>query len=290
MKIAVLGVTGMLGSQLFKTSLDRGLDVIGIARDTEKLKKIFGKISENKLVMLNDVKNFSALEGILKDINPDYLINCIGIVKQSDLSKNHLESITINSLLPHILEQLGERFDFKLIHVSTDCVFDGKNGPYTEKDFTSAKDLYGLSKLLGEVSYGKGITLRTSIIGHEISETKHGLVDWFLGSSSPVKGFKKAVFSGLTTYELSKVILEKVIPYDLPAGTYHVSVEPINKFELLSVVNEVYDLKKEILPSDDLVIDRSLDSSVFCQLVDYKFPDWKSLIVEMKNNQILKVS
>lgn len=290
MKIAVLGVSGMLGSQLFKTALDRGLDVIGIARNVDKLSKIFGKLSENRLFKLEDVKNFSSLEVILKDINPDYLINCIGIVKQSNLSRNHLESITINSLLPHVLEQLGEKLNFKLIHVSTDCVFDGKNGSYTEKDFSSATDLYGLSKLLGEVSYGKGITLRTSIIGHEISENKHGLVDWFLGTSTAVKGFKKAIFSGLTTYELSKVILEKVISSDLPAGTYHVSVEPINKFDLLSLVNEVYDLKKEILPSDDLVIDRSLDSSVFSQLVDYKIPDWKSLIMDMKNNQILKVS
>jgi dTDP-4-dehydrorhamnose reductase len=288
MRIAILGASGMLGSQLFQSSLERGLDVIGIARDTENLAKIFSKISANNLVKLNDVKDFFSLEEIIKSINPDYLINCIGIVKQSDLSKNHIESITINSLLPHVLEELGNKLDFKLIHVSTDCVFDGEIGNYKESDSSSANDLYGVSKFLGEVNYGKGITLRTSIIGHEISRNKHGLVDWFLGASSPVNGYKKAIFSGLTTYELSNVIFDKVIPLDLPAGTYHVSVDPITKFDLLSLVNEIYCLNKTILPSEELVIDRSLDSSYFRKLVNYEVPCWKHLIEEMKINQILK--
>jgi dTDP-4-dehydrorhamnose reductase len=287
MRIAILGASGMLGSQLFKTSLEKGVDVFGIVRDIEKVSKKIGLLSENRLVKINDVKDFTSLEVVIKDINPDFLINCIGVVKQSNLSKNHLESITINSLLPHVLEQFGNKFDFNLIHVSTDCIFDGKKGSYKESDVSSANDLYGLSKFLGEVSYGKGITLRTSIIGHEISNPKHGLIDWFLGASSPVKGFQKAIFSGLTTYELSKVILEKVIPSGLPSGTYHVSADPINKFDLLSIVNEVYELNKQILPSDDLVIDRSLDSSLFRNLVDYDIPDWRSLINEMKNNQLL---
>jgi dTDP-4-dehydrorhamnose reductase len=193
-------------------------------------------------------------------------------------------------LLPHVLEELGNKLNFNLIHISTDCVFDGKNGNYKESDFSSANDLYGLSKFLGEVSFGKGITIRTSIIGHEISNTKHGLIDWFLGAPSPVKGFKKAIFSGLTTYELSKVIFDKVIPSGLSAGTYHLSVDPINKFELLSLVNKIYNLDKEIIPSNDLVIDRSLDSTLFRQLVNYDVPDWETLIVEMKNNRVLKLS
>ena len=290
MRIAILGASGMLGAQLFKTSLVKGFDVIGIARDTEKLFKKIGPMSINKLVRLEDVKDFLSMEEVIKKVDPDVLINCIGIVKQSDLSKNHIESIKINSLLPHVLEELGSKFDFKLIHISTDCIFDGKKGNYEESDISSANDLYGSSKFLGEVNYGKGITLRTSIIGHEISTYKHGLIDWFLEASSPVRGYNKAVFSGLTTYELSKVILEKVIPLDLPAGTYHVSANPINKFDLLSLVNEVYELNKDIFPSDELVIDRSLDSSRFKRLVNYEAPCWKELIEEMKINQILDKS
>jgi dTDP-4-dehydrorhamnose reductase len=290
MRILVLGASGMLGSQLFKTAYERNLDVFGIARDTQTILKIFEPSSKDRFLEINDIKDFFSLEEKIKNINPDFLVNCIGIVKQSDLSKNHIESITINSLLPHVLQELGNKFDFKLIHVSTDCIFDGQKGKYKESDSFSANDLYGLSKFLGEVSYGNGITLRTSIIGHEISNTKHGLIDWFIRASSPVKGFKKAIFSGLTTYELSKVILDKVIPSDLPSGTYHVSADSINKFDLLSLVNEVYNLNKEIIPSDDFVIDRSLDSSLFRELIDYKVPNWKHLIEEMKSNQLFKIS
>lgn len=290
MKLLVLGVSGMLGSQFFKTSLERGCDVIGVARDVKNIASYFNVNYRNRFLSLNDVKDFTELEQIIIQTKPDYVVNCIGIIKQSHLSEDFIESITINSLLPHKLGEFGLKYNFKLIHISTDCVFDGRSGNYKESDFSSAYDLYGKSKFLGEISYGCGITLRTSIIGHEISNNTHGLIEWFLKSSSPIKGYDKAIFSGLTTFELSNIILEKVIPCNLSSGLYHLSVNPINKFELLTIVNELYGLKKEIIKSNDLVIDRSLNSSFFRKLVNYEIPSWQSLIEQMRDNRILKVN
>ena len=218
---------------------------------------------------------------LLKELKPDYIINCIGVVKQSSFAKNHLESIAINSLLPHQLEEIGNRNNSKLIHISTDCVFDGDKGNYSEVDLSNATDLYGKSKYLGEVDYGSGLTIRTSIIGHEITSDTHGLVEWFLAQNEDVRGFTKAIFSGLTTLELTNVILDVIIPANLSPGLYQVGSEPINKFELLNLVAKVYQRKIEIIPFDDFQIDRSLNSRTFDSLTGYKCPVWKQLIEEM---------
>ena len=168
----------------------------------------------------------------------------------------------------------------RLIHMSTDCVFSGSVGMYTESTFPDANDLYGRSKYLGEVDYLNAITLRTSIIGHELSGSK-SLVCWFLSQMGSVKGFKKAIFSGLPTIEIAKVIRENVLPNTSLRGTYHLSVDPINKYDLLKLIARQYEKEIDIIPDESYVIDRSLNSERFRLATGFKPKPWPQLIKEM---------
>ncbi len=281
MRIIVLGATGMLGYQVFRISLKRKLDVYGIVRNKSALISKFGKVIDECVYEIDDVRDKNILNQLFSRIRPDYVINCIGIVKQSHLSQNYIESIAINSLFPHELQRLCSEFDSHLIHISTDCVFNGLKGLYTEADQSNAYDLYGKSKHLGEVDYGKGLTIRTSIIGHELSQSSHGLLEWFLSQTEEVKGFEKAIFSGLTTLELTKVLLDFIIPQKVSVGLFHVAANPISKYALLRMIAEVYKRKINIVASQELIIDRSLDGSKFASLTGYQVPSWHELIEEM---------
>lgn len=284
MKVLVLGATGMLGYQVYKTCLRRGIEVHAVVRNKQFLLDHTPFGFDFHIHQISDVKDIDGIENIIKVNRPEYVINCIGIVKQFALAENHYESIAINSFLPHQLEKLGNHYGFRLIHVSTDCIFDGKKGMYKESDISNASDLYGKSKYLGEVGYGCGITIRTSIIGHEITKDRHGLVDWFLSQEGEVNGYAKAFFSGLTTLELTNVILEYVIRLSIPAGIYQVSAERISKFDLITLIAEQYNKTIDIIPSGDFVIDRSLDSSFFKSKTGYSAPSWEKLIAEMKSD------
>lgn len=284
MKILILGATGMLGYQVFRTCLNRGLDVHALVRDTQPITEKIGVKAVGKLHKISDIKIFKDLDALLLQIKPTHIINCIGIVKQSTLADNHIEAITINSLLPHFLTKACESINAKLIHVSTDCVFDGNKGNYKETDLANAQDLYGRTKLLGETGYGTAVTLRTSIIGHEINSATHGLVDWFLAQSGLVNGYTNAFFSGLTTLELTNVILDYVIKLNISTGIYQVSADRISKFDLITLIADKYRKVIDIVPSSDLVIDRSLNSTLFKSVTGYKPPSWEKLIVEMRSD------
>lgn len=284
MRILILGATGMLGYEVFRICLKRDIEVYGVVRDKNKLAVRLGSGVEKLLYEIDDIKNISAIEKIIEKVRPDYIINCIGIVKQSGLSEDYYESIAINSFLPHQLNKLCEQYSCRLIHISTDCVFDGKKGGYKESELPNAYDLYGKSKHLGEVNYGSTITLRTSIIGHEITKDTHGLLEWFLSQEGKANGFTKAIFSGFTTLELTKIILDVVIAQKLEAGLYQVAAEPISKYDLLEIIASVYHKDISIEKSETLVIDRSLDGKRFNELTNYKAPDWKVMIAEMESN------
>jgi dTDP-4-dehydrorhamnose reductase len=222
--------------------------------------------------------------GLFSSAKPDIVINCIGLVKQLAEADDPLAAIPINAMLPHRLARVCAVSGARLIHMSTDCVFAGTKGMYTETDFADAADLYGRSKLMGEVDYPNAITLRTSIIGHELTGAR-SLVGWFLAQEGPVKGFKRAVFSGLPTVEMAKLIRDYVIPHPELHGLYHVSAEPINKFDLLTLVAKTYGKSIEIVPEDQFVIDRSLDSSRFRQATGYAPKPWPELIRLMNRFQ-----
>jgi dTDP-4-dehydrorhamnose reductase len=159
-------------------------------------------------------------------------------------------------------------------------VFSGAKGNYLETDPSDAKDLYGRSKYLGEVDYPHAVTLRTSIVGHELGSA-HGLVGWFLAQQGSVRGFTKAIFSGLPTVELARVIHDFVIPNETLRGVYHVSSRAIDKYSLLKLVAEAYGKAIEITPDAKLVIDRSLDSTRFRSAVGYAPPEWDALVAQM---------
>lgn len=277
MKILIVGTTGMLGYSLFSNLSDHeGYEVFGTVRNILGKEKFFEEYLDN-LVFDIDVNDFSKLKSAIETINPDVVINCIGLIKQHEISKQHINAIEINSLLPHKLAQVCDGVSAKLIHFSTDCVFSGKAGSYRETDVPDATDIYGKSKCLGEVNYGKHLTLRTSIIGHELN-TSVSLIDWFLTQNDKVNGFSKAIFSGLPTCYIANLLGKYILPNEQLNGLFHLSVEPIDKYSLLKLVSKVYGKKIEVIKSEHLVIDRSLDSSYLRDKIGLNTIDWPELI------------
>lgn len=280
--ILVLGASGMLGHAVLRFfSQSPGYQVWGSARSWGVPSQLPSVVRE-RIVCGVDVENTDSLIKLFAVARPDVVINCIGLVKQLLQADDPLAAIPINALLPHRLAGLCEMVRARLVHISTDCVFAGTKGRYREADESDARDLYGRSKYLGEVDYPHAVTLRTSIIGHELNSA-HSLVGWFLAQQGSVRGFTQAIFSGLPTVELARVIRDFVIPNPELTGTYHVSAEPISKFELLSLVANVYGKNIAITPDDKLVIDRSLDSSRFRQTTGYAPPSWPDLVAQMRD-------
>lgn len=280
-KIVILGATGMLGHTLFaRLSEQKNLDVYATARNKEALSQWFTPRLLEKIFSDVDADNFVSIVKILGEVKPDTVINCIGIIKQLPEAQDPIASITMNALFPHRLAAACKAARARMIHISTDCVFSGDKGNYTEKDRPDAVDLYGRTKLLGEVEYPHCITLRTSIIGHEL-KGKHGLIEWFLSQEGKVRGFTHAIYSGFPTVEMARIISEYVIPNKDVKGLYHVSSHPISKYDLLRLVAERYGKKIEIEQYDDFCCDRSLDSGRFRSLTGYNPPSWPELVEKM---------
>lgn len=279
-RILILGASGMLGNALYRFfSHTENYETYGTSRSTHLAQLLPVALRQNIIQDIN-VENESDVTHLLSLLKPDVVVNCVGLVKQLAEANDAIAAIKINALLPHQLARYCKQVNARLIHVSTDCVFSGTKGMYVEQDLPDAQDLYGRSKLLGEVDYDNAITLRTSIIGHEIN-SHHGLVDWFLTHNGPIKGYQKAVFSGLPTVELARVIKDYVIPYPALQGTYHVSASPINKYELLRLIATTYNRHADITPSDHLTVNRSLDSSRFKFATGYSSATWPELIRNM---------
>lgn len=287
MKVLILGVTGMLGYSLFTNLADNAaFAVTGTVRNLNGKHFFFDKYQDLLLSGI-DVTDIASIANAINEIQPDVVINCIGLIKQHDIAKQHVAAIEINSLLPHQLASLCDQYNTRLIHFSTDCVFDGKQGMYYETDLPTATDLYGKSKCLGEVIYGRHLTLRTSIIGHELNSAV-SLIDWFLSQEGEVNGFSKAIFSGLPTCYIAKLLAEKILLNPDLCGLYHLSVEPIDKFSLLSLVARIYGKDIVINESTQLMIDRSLDSALLRQTIDFTPPSWSELIEVMHNDYLVR--
>lgn len=284
MRILVLGASGMLGNAVLRVMDEKpGWEVFGTVRSTNLSRFFSDKISQ-RLITGCDVENHDALVKVFAQVRPNVVINCIGLIKQLADADDPLQAIPINSLLPHRLAGLCTLVGARLVHMSTDCVFAGIKGGYMENDPSDATDLYGKSKYLGEVDYPHAITLRTSIIGHEL-QSAHGLVGWFLSQEGRCRGYRKAIFSGLPTVALAQIIRDVVIPRSDLSGVYHVAAKPISKYALLKLVADVYGKSIEIEPDDQLVIDRSLNADRFMQESGYVTPSWPELIKLMHSYQ-----
>lgn len=281
-RILILGASGMLGNAALRVfAEDPACEVVGSVRSAGVIKTLQAKAPAAQFVAGIDVESLDSLTRLFAQVRPDVVINCIGVVKQLAEADDPLTAIPLNALLPHRLARLAQVAGARLVHVSTDCVFTGSKGGYLESDPSDAQDLYGRSKLMGEVDYENAVTLRTSIIGHELASA-HGLVGWFLAQPGPVRGFTKAIFSGLPTVELARVIKQHVLPHPELRGTWHVSAAPIDKYTLLKLVAAEYGRTNEIAPDDKLVIDRSLDSTRFRAATGYAPPAWPELVRRMR--------
>jgi dTDP-4-dehydrorhamnose reductase len=281
-KILILGGSGMLGHKVYQ-QLSKKFETWVTFRNYKSVKNL--SISDDKYIIDGlDVFSFPSVREAFNKVKPDTVINCIGVIKQLKDATNPKMSIYINSLLPHLLDELCTEFNSKLIHISTDCIFSGSKGMYTEEDISDASDLYGRTKFLGEISNTYCLTLRTSIIGHELNSSI-SLVDWFIFNKyGNVKGFKKAIYSGFPTITFAKELI-KIIENHLDlSGLYQISSSPISKYDLLSIINKVYDCQMIIEPDFDFECDRSLDSIKYRKETGFQPVSWEEMIMEMYND------
>jgi dTDP-4-dehydrorhamnose reductase len=279
MKIMILGGSGMLGHRLWM-DLSQVHDVWVTIRASASTMPDLPGVDRRRIREHVDVLDFDNVMRAFAAIQPELVINCIGLVKQNALSNDPLSAIELNARLPHRISLACRTAGARMVHISTDCVFSGRTGNYTEASPSDAEDLYGRSKFLGEVAYPHSITLRTSIIGREL-HTKYGLTEWFLDQQQAVKGYKRAIFSGFTTQAISRILLSYVIPNTNLSGVWQVASQRISKYDLLQLMNEAYRKKLEIQPEETMAVDRSLDGSRFNAATGFAAPTWPEMIQEM---------
>lgn len=281
MNILILGVTGLIGSNLFKAlSLAPNLNVCGTYRDKSYM-TYFSESERNRLV-LYDYGNTN-IATLIEKFRPHWVINALGVTKHVRESENLSSMIAINAVFPHELAMVCTKYCAKLLQISTDCVFSGLKGNYSEVDTPDASDFYGRSKALGEVAYSNHLTLRISTIGHEL-RTTNGLLNWFLSQEKNCNGYSNAIFSGLPTSFFAQILINYVLERADLKGLYHVSANPIDKFTLLQLIAEEYKKKININVDDSIVINRSLNGSKFSNETGFLCPDWPQLIKIMSSS------
>ena len=280
MRLLILGGSGMLGHQLWR-SLHAQHDIWVTLRRPAADFAPYHLFDEAKSIQVNDITDDTALGQALAQAKPDAVINCVGLIKQRDEASDEALAVRVNAEFPHRLAKRCGETGARLIHFSTDCVFAGTRGNYTEDDPADATDLYGQSKHRGEVTGPQCVTLRTSVIGHELG-TNLGLLDWFISQrSQTINGFKKAIYSGFTTLEMARIIERILTRHPRLSGLWHVASEPISKFDLLQLCREKLGWEGIIEPNDEFVCDRSLNGDRFNEATGYKPPGWQAMISEL---------
>jgi dTDP-4-dehydrorhamnose reductase len=281
--IVVIGGAGMLGHKMFQVlhrDFPNTLCTVLTRAQQELLERVDLPCGEAVLAGV-DVMDFEGLERLFVPLRPHVIVNCVGIIKQRAESTYPIPSITINSLLPHKLAELAGRWGGRLIHFSTDCVFSGRQGNYTEEDSSDAEDLYGKSKFLGEVTAPNALTIRTSIIGREL-EHRRSLLDWFLSANhSRVRGFSRVIFSGVSTHYLADFVARVIREYPTLSGLYQLASKPVSKHDLLCILRSAYGLDIEIVPDPSEISDRSLETRKLSRAMNFTPPDWPDLAAQL---------
>lgn len=276
----------MLGHKLVQ-SWDKKHDVWTTIRGNLKDLEKFKIFNPEKTVENIEIENINAVGDAIEQIRPQVIVNAVGVIKQIPSSKDVVNTLKINSIFPHQLSDLARQFESRLVQISTDCVFSGEKGNYTESDIPDARDLYGKSKQLGELIAGNCLTIRTSIIGRELY-TSHSLLEWFLKNrEKKVRGFVNAIFSGFPTIILADILSDLIENQPRLSGLYHVSSEPINKFDLLNSIKNAYRSEIEIEPFEEFKIDRSLDSTKYRNAVGFEPLSWREMIKKMADDNRL---
>ena len=280
LKVLILGGGGMLGhklSQQFRKDFETWVTLRGGAAEYAD----YGLFDNDRIVPHTDASSFDAVVRAIRTVHPDAVINCIGVIKQLPTANDALVSIEVNALFPHRLANVCAAAGVRLIHISTDCVFSGNRGHYTEADVSDAQDLYGRTKFLGEISGDGLLTLRTSIIGRELKTTS-GLVEWFLSQrGGKVHGWTRAIYTGLTTMALGRVIADVLTRHTELSGVYQVASSPITKYELLCLLNDAYRAGVKVERSEDVIIDRSLDGKRLQAVTGFVAPSWRDMVDEL---------
>lgn len=278
-----MGATGLIGSYIFNyLSSKTTHDVFGTIRSPHDI-RYFNQKKQTHITANIDASNAIEVLSVFKKVKPEVVVNCIGLTKHVETGSDPLQMIELNAIWPHKLAKLCTEYAARLIHISTDCVFSGKRGNYSEADIPDADNLYGRTKILGEINYGGHLTLRTSTIGHEF-HTTYGLLEWFLAQDKECQGFSKAIFSGLPSVVFAEVIKDYVLPSPRLEGLYQVSAEPIDKYELLKLIASIYGKKIEIKQDREFTIDRSLNHEKFKAATGYVPAAWPELIETMYKN------
>lgn len=281
MRILILGGNGMIGHKMYQILSKEFSDIWVL------FKKPMNKIYSNEIFNIDkvidnfDLIHFENLKVILENVMPDVIINASGITIRRGINDDLFKSILINSALPHFLDNWTRLNNKRLIHFSTDCVFSGKKGFYTESNSSDAEDLYGKTKALGEVISANSITLRGSMIGREL-ENKTELLEWFLNQrDKSIKGFSKVIYSGITTIRMANFVREIIKNHPDMNGIYNVSSISISKYELIGLFNQYFNKKCHVISDDSYISNKDLNSSKFYRETGFKKPDWIELIQEL---------
>lgn len=289
MRLLVVGGTGMLGHKLLQILGRKYPETYATVRQ-DMSGPPFNRVpflQTEKVLGGVDVWDIGSLRRVVQDLRPDYVLNCVGVIKQHKSSAAAIPCIRINSLLPHEIAEIALDCGSRVIHFSTDCVFDGKRGLYAEEDIPNATDLYGRSKAMGELFYENALTLRTSIIGREL-QSHASLLDWFLSQAGGhTRGFTRAIYSGVTTNQIAHVLELIVEKFPTLSGLYQIVAEPISKHALLLLVKQKFGIDVDIEPYDGFCIDRSMRGGKFQSVTGYQSPSWPDLIQELANESHL---
>ena len=284
MKVLVLGGEGMLGHKVFQVLSDR-FDTVATFLDPDGAWRTFPQyegLPAERLLGGVDALRFETVVAAVERSRPDVVVNCVGIIKQLREASDPILTITLNSLLPHRLAELCSRVGARLVHPSTDCVFSGRKGaPYSEDDLPDPVDLYGRSKLLGEVDLPDCLTIRTSIFGRDFLK-QDALLEWFLSNrGGRVRGYRNAVYSGFPTQVLARIIADLLPAQPTLGGLVQIASAPISKYHLLVMLRDAMDLDIEVEPYDDPPCDRSLSAARFVAVTDYRIPTWEEMVAEV---------
>jgi dTDP-4-dehydrorhamnose reductase len=283
LRILVLGGSGMLGHKLFRQLSLRFPETYATLRQSRNNYEAGELFKNSRVIDFVDVTDFSILTDIMKRVRPGFIFNCTGITKRRKEADESIQAILINSLFPHKLVEWAGCNSAKVVNFSTDCVFDGHAGNYDEKSPTNASDIYGKTKALGEVKGEHALTLRSSFIGTELGLGME-LLEWFLSQRGTVYGFSNAIYTGLTTLELCRVIENILMNHAGANGLYNVSSEPISKYELLKLIKQKMNLDIEVVPNETVRCDRSLNSTKFRREFNYTPPSWEKMIEELSKD------
>jgi dTDP-4-dehydrorhamnose reductase len=284
MRVIILGVSGMIGHRLFM-DMSQKFETFGTLKNDKNFYKNNSLFEKKNVVENINVLNYEVLTGALAAIDPDVIINCVGITKRKKEIENTRRTLYINALFPHKLAEWSKVNKKRIIHISTDCVFDGKIGNYSEESLTTAEDLYGRTKALGEINYNHTLTLRSSFIGRELF-SKTELLEWFLSQNGlTIKGFTKALYTGVSTIFLSQIVADIIESHPNLSGLKQLSIEkPISKYELLCLAREAFKCNIEIIPDDTFEIKPTLKGERLRDELGYVVPTWENMMYDLAND------